>query len=213
MRNCPRDDYRQDMQRRFFIRRNLAHLALRLARWRAVGTVPPSGILVGAPHTSNWDWVMAILLCWSNSIQPHLLVKKELFIGPLGWLLRATGSVPLDRKNPHDTVAALLAEAQTTTRPFFVALAAEGTRGTGTYWKSGFRRLAQQTGLPIALAFIDAPNRTTGWGPSFHPSEDVTADMDILREFYADKTGFNHENFIPPLLREEVEGPSRPEAT
>ena len=84
-----------------------------------------------------------------------------------------------------------------------IGIAAEGTRSRGEYWKSGFYRIAQQTGLPITLAFLDVPSRTVGWGPTFHPTGDVSADMDVLRDFYADKTGFNPEGFTPPRLREE----------
>ena len=40
--------------------------------------------------------------------------------------------------------------------PFVLGIAAEGTRSRGEYWKSGFYRIAQQTGLPITLAFLDA---------------------------------------------------------
>lgn len=193
------------MQRHFFFRRNFAKLILKLVRWRTVGTIPPEGgILVGAPHTSNWDWLFSLLLTWSSNIQPRLLVKKEFMVGPLGWLMWKTGSVAIDRENPRATVDQLLADAQASDEPFFVALAAEGTRSKGTYWKSGFRRLAKDTGLPIALAFVDSPRRTVGWGPSFHPTDDVSADMDILREFFADKVGINPDSATPPLLREEV---------
>ncbi len=193
------------MQRRFFFRRNFAKFVLKLVRWKTVGTVPPEGgILVGAPHTSNWDWVFSLLLTWSYNIQPRLLVKKEFMVGPLGWFMRKTGSVAIDRDNPRATVEQLLADAQNSAEPFFIALAAEGTRSKGTYWKSGFRRLAKATGLPIALAFIDAPNRTVGWGPTLYPTDDVVADMDILREFFADKVGINPDSATPPLLREEV---------
>ena len=87
--------------------------------------------------------------------------------------------------------------------PWLIGLAAEGTRARGERWKSGFYRIAQQTGLPITLAFIDAPSRTVGWGPTFHPTGDVVADMDLVRAFYADKTGIRPENFTPPRLREE----------
>lgn len=194
------------MRRKFFVRRNLARFFLWTTRWRTVGSPPPEGgVLVGAPHTSNWDWPITLLLCWRNDIQPKLLVKKELFVGPLGWLMRATGAISLDRKNPRQTVDDLLTAADSSADPFFIALAAEGTRSRGTYWKSGFRRLAASTGLPICLAFVDAPSRTTGWGPVFHPTDDVVADMDIVRKFYADKRGFKPQNATPPLLREEVE--------
>jgi 1-acyl-sn-glycerol-3-phosphate acyltransferase len=184
------------------VRRTIARLALRAVRWRAVGEVPQRGVLVGAPHTSNWDWVLTILLGWSYGITIKLLVKQELFVGPLGWLLRKTGAVRLDRKNPAATIKELLAEAESGD-PWLLGIAAEGTRSRGDYWKSGFYRIARQTGLPITLAFIDVRSRTVGWGPTFQPTGDVAADMDVVREFYADKTGINPEGFTPPRLREE----------
>jgi len=190
------------VDRHFLVRRSVARLLLGAARWRAVGVVPERGVLVGAPHTSNWDWVLTLLLAWSHGIRIRLLVKKEIFRGPLGWLLRATGSVPLDRANPAATVRTLIEESRGDDR-WLLGLAAEGTRGRGEYWKSGFYRIAQQTGLPITLAFLDVPSRTVGWGPTFHPSGDVRADMDVVREFYANKTGFNPEGFTPPRLRDE----------
>ena len=191
------------VSRHFLLRRAIARITLGASRWKAAGTVPERGVLVGAPHTSNWDWVLTILLAWTYGITIRLLVKKELFKGPLGWVLRATGAVELDRRNPSVTIKELLAEADGGD-PWLLGLAAEGTRTRGEYWKSGFYRIAHQTGLPITLAYIDAPTRTVGWGPTFHPTGDVKADMDLVREFYADKTGIRPEGFTPPLLREEL---------
>ncbi|WP_370291558.1 1-acyl-sn-glycerol-3-phosphate acyltransferase [Nocardioides sp.] len=184
------------------IRRGAARVLLRAARWRTSGEVPDSAILVGAPHTSNWDWVLTLLLAWDSGVTIRLLVKDSLFKGPMGSILRATGAVSLDRDNPKATIEALLAE-QASSETFLLGLAAEGTRSRGEYWKSGFYRLSQQTGLPITLAFLDAPSRTVGWGPTFHPSGDLVADMDRVREFYAPITGIRPEGFTPPRLREE----------
>ncbi len=167
-----------------------------------MGEVPERGVLVGAPHTSNWDWVLTLLLGWSYGIRIGLLVKVELFRGPLGPLLRATGAIPLDRANPRATVDDLLRQAQGEA-PFLLGIAAEGTRSRGEYWKSGFYRIARESGLPITLAFLDVPSRTVGWGPTFHPTGDVRADMDRVRAFYADKRGFKPAAFTPPRLREE----------
>ena len=185
------------------LRKAFARLVLRLARWRAVGQVPESGILVGAPHTSSWDWVAMLLLTWRDGVQVRVLIKRELFRGPLAVLLRATGGIPLDRKNPGQTVRALLAEAAHTER-FLLVLAAEGTREKGEYWKSGFYKIAQQTGLAITLGFVDGPSRTMGFGPTFHPTGDVAADMDLVRAFYTDKRGIHPELRTEPRLREEV---------
>ncbi|MDT9591945.1 1-acyl-sn-glycerol-3-phosphate acyltransferase [Nocardioides zeae] len=186
----------------FAVRRRIARVLLRLARWRTTGQVPERGILVGAPHTSNWDWVLTLLLAWDSRVRIRLLVKKSLFRGPLGPLLRSTGAVALDRSDPGPTIRRLLADAADD-EAFLLGIAAEGTRGPGEYWKSGFYRISQQTGIPVTLAFLDVPSRTVGWGPTFELTGDVRADMDRLRAFYADKRGFRPENAIEPRLRSE----------
>ena len=184
------------------MRKAFARLVIRLSRWRTVGHAPTSGILVGAPHTSIWDWVAMLLLTWQDGVQARVLIKREMFRGPLAPLLRATGGIPLDRGNPGDTVRALLADAAHDEQ-FLLVLAAEGTRSKVDYWKSGFYKIAQQTGLPISLGFIDGPTRTMGFGPTFRPTGDVVADMDVVRAFYADKFGIHPELRTEPRLREE----------
>ena len=81
-------------------------------RWTAVGDVPRSGVLVGAPHTSNWDFVMMLLIMWRGDVTPRVLIKKELFRGPLGWLLHRLGGIPLDRDNPGSVVRELVARGE-----------------------------------------------------------------------------------------------------
>lgn len=190
------------MSRHFLVRRTLARVLLRLSRWRTAGQVPPRGILVGAPHTSNWDWVLTMLLAWDSQVQIRLLVKKEFFKGILGPILRSTGAVALDRSDPTATINTLLAEAEVE-ESFLLGLAAEGTRSKSDYWKSGFYRISQKTGIPITLAYIDSVSRTVGWGPTFELTGDVKADMDRVREFYADKRGIRPELTTEPRLREE----------
>lgn len=190
------------MTRHFLVRRTVARLGLRAARWRTAGTVPRSAILVGAPHTSNWDWALTLALAWDSNVQIRLLVKESFFKGPLAPLMRATGAVALDRANPGGTIKGLIADAATD-EAFLLGLAAEGTRSKGEYWKSGFYRISQQTGLPVTLAYVDGPSRTVGWGPTFELTGDVVADMDRIRAFYADKTGIRPEGFTAPRLREE----------
>lgn len=172
--------------------------------------MPETGILVGAPHTSAWDWVAMLAISWANSRRPQVLIKSSYFNGPAGAILRHTGGIPLDRANPGDTIRALLAEAEKSDS-FLLVIAAEGTRSKGEYWKPGFLRIAQQTGLPVTTGFIDGATRTLGLGPTFTPSGDVAANMQIVRAFYADKYGIHPKNRIEPRLREELTG--LPEAT
>ena len=94
---------------RVMIRQRLARFIVRRAGYRMVGEVPDTGILVGAPHTSNWDFVTMLLVMWHDGAHPRVLVKKQLFRGPLGWLLRRFGGVPLDRDNAAGVVGELVA--------------------------------------------------------------------------------------------------------
>lgn len=190
------------MAHRMRVRPAIAKGALRATRWKLVGSVPRTGILVGAPHTSAWDWVAMLMIAWANGRRPQVLIKREYFRGLFGPILRATGGIPLDRANPGATIRALLEEAKGD-EPFLLVIAAEGTRGKGKYWKSGFHRISRQTGLPVTLGFVDGPTRTLGMGPTFTPTGDVKADMDLVREFYADKMGIRPANRTEPRLREE----------
>lgn len=185
------------------MRQRLARRIVRAKGFRMVGEVPETGILVGAPHTSNWDFITMLLVMWHDGAHPRVLVKKQLFRGPLGWVLRRFGGVPLDRDNAGGVVGGLVREVGTG-EPFRLIIAAEGTRGRGEYWKSGFYRLSKETGLPITLAFYDPPTKTMGFGPTFHPSGDVRADMDMVRAFYVDKQGIRPANATEPRLREEA---------
>ncbi|QIX27926.1 acyl-phosphate glycerol 3-phosphate acyltransferase [Nocardioides sp. JQ2195] len=185
------------------IRSRLARALLKLFRWRVVGEVPRSGIFVGAPHTSNWDWVAMLLLLWSGGVAPRVLIKRELFKPPLGWILNATGGIAVDRDNATEVVTEL-AEHAGRDESFVIVLAAEGTRSRGDHWKSGFYRLARQTGLPVSFGFIDGPSKTLGFGPTLHMTGDVASDMDTIRAFYADKRGVNPEGRTEPRFKDET---------
>jgi 1-acyl-sn-glycerol-3-phosphate acyltransferase len=187
------------------VKRFLLRLGLSISRYKVVGhTDERRAIFVGAPHTSNWDFIAGLAIMWHVGLPMRVLVKKEAFKGPIGWLLRKSGAIPLDRKNPGTIIEDLVRMAQESTDKFALVIAAEGTRKGAAYWKSGFYRIAQQSGLPIALGYVDGPTRTVGLGPVFHPSGDVRADMDMIREFYADKHGIKpKEQLVAPRLREE----------
>lgn len=184
------------------MRQRLAKMIIKLSSWRVVGDVPSQGVLVGAPHTSYWDFVLMLLVMWSGGVPPRVLVKKELFAGPLGRLLRACGGIAVDRGNPAGLVENLIEQARSGA-PFLLIIAAEGTRQKSDYWKSGFYRIARSASLPITLGFVDGPTRTMGFGPTLRPSGDVVADMDQIRAFYSDKRGIRPALRTEPRLREE----------
>lgn len=161
-----------------------------------------AGILVAAPHTSNWDLPHMLAITADAGISVKFLGKKALFVPPFGWLMRALGGIPVDRTSPRGLVEDLSARIRSGER-FYLVISPEGTRSAGTYWKSGFYRIALDTGLPITLGFVDRTTMTAGLGPTFTPTGDVHADMDFIRAFYADKAGHVPARRTEPRLREE----------
>ena len=194
------------MQRHFFLRRNLARLVLRLTRVEDGRHVPPTAILVGAPHTSNWDWVLTLLLAWDNSMQIRLLVKDSFFKGPLGIFMRCDRRRRAGPRQPgrDDQEAAGRAE---TDRPFLLGIAAEGTRSKGEYWKSGFYRIAQQTGHPDHPGLPRRALPDGRLGPDVHADRRRRRRHGPIRAFFADKRGFKPELATVPRLREEGTAP------
>lgn len=160
--------------------------------------------MVAAPHTSNWDFIMMMAMAWVTGVTPVWLGKREMFRGPAGWLFRKLGGVAVDRENPVGLVDHMV-ERATDGSPIAILIPPEGTRSKKTLWKSGFRRIAQGADVPVQLSFLDQPTRTGGYGPLRHMTDDVVADMDWIRAFYADKHGMKPGRFTTPLLREEEE--------
>ena len=129
--------------------------------------MPQRGILVGAPHTSNWDWVITMLLAWDSSVQIRLLVKHSFFKGPVGVVHARHRCGRARPRQPRRHHPRRCSPTRTSDETFLLGIAAEGTRSKGDYWKSGFYRISQQTGIPVTLAYLDSPSRTVGLGPTF----------------------------------------------
>lgn len=182
----------------------LARAYWALSRYRLKSEPPPdtSAVLIGAPHTSNWDFVIMLAISWQHGFAPRWLGKHTLFKAPFGRLMRALGGIPVNRANPGRLVAEVVALAQAEERVFIV-VTPEGTRHRGKLWKSGFYRIARDANLPLVLGYVDSVTRTAGLGPTLHLTGDVIADMDEVRAFYSDKHGIRPDDFTPPRLREE----------
>lgn len=191
------------------MRAAFARLVLKLWRWTPVGDPPPSGaVIICAPHTSNVDYLLMILVAWSKGMTLSWLGKKELFRPPMGWVMRATGGISVDRRAPQGLVGQLAEEFEKNPN-LMLAIPAEGTRSLTEYWKSGFYRIAQRAGVPLSLAFINKSKRESGFGPLLEPTGDIAADMVVIREFYTPMVGLKPENFGPVRLREEAADPDQ----
>ena len=186
------------------LKRLVARVYWTLSRWTltAEGTPARPTILIGAPHTSNWDFVLMLAIAWRLGIEVHWLGKSSLFSGWRGPLMRALGGISVDRADPARVVNDVVAQVNSGS-VFGLVITPDGTRGGNEYWKSGFYRIARETGMPVTLGFVDRTTMTTGLGPTLDLTGDVPADMDRIRAFYADKAGLRPERRTVPRLREE----------
>ena len=186
------------------LRRLIARAFWSLGRWKLVTEPAPKRptILIGAPHTSNWDFILMLAIAWRLGIEVHWLGKHSLFTGWRGPLMRGLGGIPVDRSDPSRIVAEVT-ERVAADEVFGLVITPDGTRGGHSHWKSGFHRIAVRTGMPVTLGYVDSTTLTTGLGPTLEMSGDVGADMERIREFYADKSGIRPQKQITPRLREE----------
>jgi len=170
--------------------RALARLIYKLVGWKAEGGPPdlPKFVVIGAPHTSNWDGVNMFLTSTILGVRMFWLGKHTLFRPPLGWLMRWTGGIPVNRQSTKNAVEQVVDVFKARDR-FVVIVAPEGTRKQVDHWKTGFYYIALGAGVPIVLGYVDYPNNRAGLGPALIPSGDIEADFEIIRAFYADKGG------------------------
>ena len=88
------------------IRQLLARAFWALGPWRLVVERAPDRptIFVGAPHTSNWDFVFMLAIAWRLRVTLRWLGKHDLFTGWKGPVMRALGGIPVDRRDPARVV-------------------------------------------------------------------------------------------------------------
>lgn len=190
------------------IRRPVARLYWSLSRWTLQTEPAPQRptLLIGAPHTSNWDFVLMLAIAWRLEIPIRWLGKDSLFRGWRGPIMRRLGGIPVDRSDAAGVVTEVVDRVHAG-EVFGLVVTPDGTRGGNTYWKSGFYRIARETGMPVTLGFVDRTTMTTGLGPTIELTGDVAADMDRIRAFYADKAGLRPHLRTEPRLRDESGAP------
>ena len=179
----------------------LSEIILSLSGWKTNGALPPGikkAVIIVAPHTSYWDFVIGRFTFWRSKVKIKVLIKSEAFAFPLGLLLKSLGGIAVDRGKKNNMVEQVV-EQFNNSESLIVVITPEGTRKKIRHWKKGFYLIAKEAKVPIALAFIDYKKKTGGVGLLIYPSDDMEKDMNLIAEFYKDKTGKFPENFSLPL--------------
>lgn len=166
---------------------------LQIAGWRFEGAMPnlPRFVVIVAPHTSNWDFLIGLLSKWALGLNAGWLGKDTLFRPPLGWFMRANGGVPVDRHNRQNVVEQSV-HVFHSREAFVLVLAPEGTRKKVSGWRSGFWHVAKAAGVPICCVALDWERKVVRLGPTAMATEnDAAVGIARFRGYFAGVRGYN----------------------
>jgi 1-acyl-sn-glycerol-3-phosphate acyltransferase len=165
---------------------------LDLAGWHCEGRLPPipKFVLVGAPHTSNWDLPFTLLMAFAFRARIHWLGKKAIFRRPFRGFFRWLGGIPVERSQSENLVEQSIQHFQRNEQ-LILTIAPAGTRKHVIRWKSGFYHIACGAKVPIVLGFLDYRRKVGGFGPLIYPSGNIAADMVAIQTFYDGVSGKN----------------------
>ena len=177
--------------------RVLSKIILKIIRWQVIGSLPEDQkkyVLIVAPHTSNWDFILFVLAVSVLRLKPSVLIKSTLFVGPLGWFLRYCGAIPVNRAQASSLVT-YIAGIYKERDEFVLIITPEGTRSPNPNWKRGFHHVATTAEVPILVVYVDSAIRTIGIEGLMEPTDDADADLRELKTFFDAKRGLKPQNY------------------
>ena len=174
--------------------RLLGKFLMKISGWKTTGQLPKHQrvVLIAGPHTSNWDFVLAMSLILSLDVRIHWIGKHSIFKKGFRRLFKKMGGIPVNRVNPQ----ALKTEIYNITeryRGFIIAISPEGTRKKVERLKSGFLRIANETNSRILMVGVDFSNKTIDFGDFFSPSGDIDKDLKFIKDYFGNFTGKHPE--------------------
>jgi len=170
----------------------LGSSTLSVLGWQISGNIPNEEriLIIAAPHTSNWDFLIAVATLFALNINMKWLGKKSLFIPGIAWFFKWLGGIPVDRKNPASLINHVV-ELVHKEKGLVIGVAPEGSRKKIDRWKSGFLRIAKQTKSKIVFISIDSPSKTLTIGEIFEPSGDNDKDINFIMNYFKNFKGIN----------------------
>jgi len=181
------------------MRSRFCSLLLRCLGWKSIGVpIPvPKCIILGAPHTSVWDFVISLLFYTGIGGKASVLVKKEFFVWPIKRLMKRLGAIPVDRSKGASLVKQVV-EAFNRSETLHVAIAPEGTRKPTANWKGGFYTIAKAAHVPVYFGYFDWGKKEVGVAEEIVLSDDQQADIKRVCQWYKEKgvIGKHPKNFI-----------------
>ena len=155
----------------------------------------PKCVVVLAPHTSNWDFVIGKLAYSSLGRKAHFLIKKEWFFFPFNIFFRSIGGISTNRSE-HTSMTDKMAQEFQKRERFQLAITPEGTRKANSEWKKGFYYISLKAEVPILLVGLDYRTKSAMWLDLFKPTGDYDTDIVKIKSYYKDLQGKHPKQFV-----------------
>ncbi len=183
------------------IKKYFALMLLKCIGWKIVGNVPQDVkkmVMLGAPHTSNWDFFVMVGCAWYYELNVKWLGKEAIFSNFIvRFFATLSGGIKVDRQKPDQAVASIAQALIKSPNRECLVIAPEGTRSKREGWKSGFYYIAKEANIPIGLGFADYTKRVMGVGEIIDNLEDLDLTMQVIKKFYQGVEGRHPKNQSP----------------
>ena len=165
--------------------RGMAEGVLKLMGWKVTGKFPQEKKLVyiGAPHTSNWDLVIALASMQAVGLRCSWMMKKQAFFWPLGGLFKKLGGVPIDRSAKTD-ITTQMADWFAAQDKAYLGITPEGTRSKVESFKRGYLRIAYDAKIPVFLVVVDGENNEVVLDKVWPLTGDIDIDNRDIKAYY-----------------------------
>ncbi len=176
--------------------KSICKFIIKLIGWKIVGetNLPDKSVICVAPHTSNWDLLLGLIVYKSMGRKASFLIKKDWFFFPMNIIFKALGGIPVDRSK-KTSLTEQMAEVYAKRNYFELAITPEATRKLNTEWKKGFYFIAMAANVPIVITAMDYGKKEVDFKAVFHPTGDVDADIIEIKSYYKDVTARHPEYF------------------
>src|SRR5215213_7730176 len=165
--------------------RGIGRTMMRLGGWRFEGTLAnePKFVMIIAPHTSNWDFIVGLWAYFALGFKGSFLGKHTIFRWPLGVFMRWLGGIPVDRSVSRDRVSESI-DVFNANEKMVLIIAPEGTRKFVPDWKTGFYHVADGARVPIVPVAFDFENKVIRILPPFRTTGNRDVDISALKAMY-----------------------------
>ena len=187
------------------VTRFIGEAILKMLGWKITGQLPDEKkvIVLGVPHTSNWDLILALACMQSAGMRFSWMMKKEAFFFPLGPLWKSLGGIPIDRSKKNN-VTEQIADWFNENENVYLGITPEGTRSKVDSFRKGYLRMAYAADVPVFIIGLNSERKELVLDRLVELTGDIEADNERIRNYvFSNFLGVNPEN--QPILEHKTD--------